>query len=773
VHVNGCWELYNVDTPHAFPSTGSDVQWTTTTRAPNSIDWFRNWTNIETPTCEGAPTAVFSDTVSPTWQEVEWTITGAPQAASPPAAAAAAAAARLAPAAAAMPPSPAAAAVPPSPADLCTPTTGTDFVCCDLSHQTGVADPGACCALCEATGGCTAWKFDTNDAAKTCYLKEGVLSNPVACPSCVVGQGPPPPPPPPPGPRRAVFECGGNGSAALVVYNDTSYAASVGGAGGGGSAWFEEGGAAVFSNGKFYSAAAGTLLLVSMGPAADGVDNLGAFSSFPVSLAAPAGTGLRVELLFACYASGLVAFNLSLPDGLSSSSGSGSLATHFPTFKSAGAPLGEQLGWLLNGGICECPRPNEPKPDPNAAPAYASQTHPNRNPTPPCAPSLYPTDTGTLFEFFGVGTAHGYNGGDGPAWFFNTTFAPSPIAPFGSPTAPATAILCALDHFKSMVVAAVDNVPLGSRVSWGLAGSVAAVPAGFATSVGLFAGAGISATTYAWGELMTRAYSTARLPLARDVLNEKLSFWSDNGAVYFQSYWDDVCKRNCTAGVNDAETLFTALKAHHVAQKLPYAIYQLDTWWFYQQADVQPGGDLDCVDWRPREDLWPNGLPAVTQKDIPLLLYAWGWVRPGQGQRMLNWTWMLGPNDEAIVALNETLAFYRMIRDRFLAFNGTSFEQDNMGSVSGYAAVNTDPLGGETWWRGFATPWCESEIAVQICEATASDLLESLKYGCVTSTRDQIDDVPGTHQSHGPNEDFFLIRWHVGFDRLLIGVRGA
>ena len=44
-----------------------------------------------------------------------------------------------------------------------------------------------------------------------------------------------------------------------------------------------------------------------------------------------------------------------------------------------------------------------------------------------------------------------------------------------------------------------------------------------------------------------------------------------------QSYWDTVCKRNCTAGVNDAETLFAALKAHHVQQQLPYAIYQLDT----------------------------------------------------------------------------------------------------------------------------------------------------------------------------------------------------
>jgi hypothetical protein len=97
---------------------------------------------------------------------------------------------------------------------------------------------------------------------------------------------------------------------------------------------------------------------------------------------AAAGAGPRVELLFACYAQGLVAFNLSLPDGLPGSAGSGSLVSHFSSFKSAGAPLGEELGWLLNGGIW------------------------------------------TLFEFFGVGAAHGYNGGDGPAWFFNTSFSP-------------------------------------------------------------------------------------------------------------------------------------------------------------------------------------------------------------------------------------------------------------------------------------------------------------------------------------------------------------
>lgn len=203
----------------------------------------------------------------------------------------------------------------------------------------------------------------------------------------------------------------------------------------------------------------------------------------------------------------------------------------------------------------------------------------------------------------------------------------------------------------------------------------------------------------------------------------------------------------------------------------PAAPTSRDTWWFLQQADVVPGGgDLDCVDWTPRADLWPNGLAPITRRDVPLLLYAWGWVPVGKGQRMTNWTWVPSPDgSEAIVALNETRAFYTMIRDRFMAYNGTSFEQDNMGSIGGWAQVAGDPEGGERWWAGFASPWCDAGIPVQICEATASDLLESVRYPCVTSTRDQIDDVPGDHQSHGPNEDLFLIRWRVGFDRLLIG----
>jgi hypothetical protein len=614
-------------------------------------------------------------------------------------------------------------------ADLCTPHTGTDYVCCDISHQT-VSDTTACCNLCESNPQCQFWKLDINDPNKYCYLKAGIPSNPTPCPSCVVGMKDAPPPPPPPAPKHLVFTC-----PSLLVYNDSSYDLSPENSSSSSSSniWFSNGDIIVLLEHQFYSASSNTLVITQLGPEKNGIDTFGSYTSYSISLQAKNGTadGSTINALFACYSSGLIAFNLTLPpDGKGSAQGpaTGNLITHFPSFVSNGI-LGEQLGWLLNGGIW------------------------------------------TLFEFWGVGTNNGYQGSDGPAWFYNTSFYPSTSAVVNiTNTKTSTVLFSALDHFKSTLVGVYPDPFFNlHRLSWGLQGSASIIPGGYKTSIGFYSGLGISETTYDWGNIMTNAYQTTRLPLSRDVLNSKLSYWSDNGAVYFQSYWDDVCKRNCTAGVNDAETLFTALKQHHVDSHLPFSIYQLDTWWFYQQADVLPTGDLDCIDWTPRKDLFPNGLLPLTQRNIPLLLYAWGFVQVGQGQKMLNFTWINGPNNEAIVSLNETYLFYSMIRDRFLTFNGTSFEQDNMGSISGWPEISSSAIAHEQWWYDFATPWCTDEIPVQICESTASDLLESLKYNCITSTRDQIDDVPGSHQSHGPNEDLFLIRWHVGFDRLLIG----
>ncbi len=76
--------------------------------------------------------------------------------------------------------------------EICTSQLGTDYVCCDLLHQR-VNSVEACCALCNSTLGCLAWKFDTTDPGQICFLKTGI-GNPVACEHCVVGVKPPRPP---------------------------------------------------------------------------------------------------------------------------------------------------------------------------------------------------------------------------------------------------------------------------------------------------------------------------------------------------------------------------------------------------------------------------------------------------------------------------------------------------------------------------------------------------------------------------------------------------
>ena len=327
------------------------------------------------------------------------------------------------------------------------------------------------------------------------------------------------------------------------------------------------------------------------------------------------------------------------------------------------------------------------------------------------------------------------------------------------------------------------TAPLGEpRLAAGLYSSITSIPAGFSSRYAIFAStSGVSAATFEYGAVMQRAYGTQRLPLSRDLLNRKLSYWSDNGATLFQSFWDVHCPtRNCTAvsipnGTN-GESMFLAAKAAHEAAGLPVGIYQFDTWWFPQWADFEKEkGSLDATDWYPRPDLFPNGLSPLIDANISLLLYSWGWVTPEHGNTMSNFTWIPSPDGtQAMVALDQVYDFYSMIRDRFLAFGGTSYESDNMGSWTGggWAQTTAGVDTASTFWRGWASPFCEAGIPMQACEASASDMLETLRYGCITSLRDTIDDVPGAHADSpltpGGNEALFAHRWHVGNDRLLM-----
>lgn len=548
-----------------------------------------------------------------------------------------------------------------------------------------------------------------------------------------------------------VFTCAPAGSPhALSVYSDGTYAVSVASASG--TTWFNNGTVAVRAAQRWFTSTDSSLALQGAGGTRGaGADGLGAFTTWTIGWATVGAGVPEVPVLttFKCYAGGMLGFDLTFPEGaqgvnasyvgVNATVGTCQPSTMFPAFLASpeGAPLlSSHLVWWQHGGPW------------------------------------------TLYEFRGQGVGKGFQDCQtGPLYVIDPLFAPATGAPAGTSTKPTLAILSPLTHFHSTITAVMPDPASGElRLTMGLSPTALSLPAGYTVSVGLFASTqGWNAALSAWGGQMQALYGTSRLNNPdRNALTTKVSYWSDNGAVYFQGWWDMYCPtRNCSASSSpNPEETFVALKEYHSAVGVPAAIYQLDTWWFEQQADVLPHGDLDCVDWVPRQDMWPHGLPYVTQQagGIPLLLYSWGFATPAAGNQMTNWTWEVSQNfnngdmdsREAQVVLDEVYAFYSFIRDRFLAFNGTSMEEDNMGThTMSYPSHITAVDGVERWWAGFASPWCESSIPMQICEAGPADLLESLKYPCITNSRDNIDNVPGNWSV----SNFFSVRWHVGFDR--------
>lgn len=385
----------------------------------------------------------------------------------------------------------------------------------------------------------------------------------------------------------------------------------------------------------------------------------------------------------------------------------------------------------------------------------------------------------TIFEIWGHKLPGGFqrNAANGPVYFYNTSFSPAGGALSGLPSKPPAVILSPSDHFHGTVVS-IDQAK--NRLLWGPRGSIPVLEEGYNSSVLLVGDrGGVTAAASRWGKILRNAYGLQRISKdhPRAVSRKKVSYFSDNGAVYFQSFWDRACPtRNCTQHLSPGgqlpEDLFRSLPAiHNRSVGFVPGIYQLDTWWFLQSADVGGSGGLQGADWVPRPDMFPSGIRTLAD-DIPLLLYSWNWATPAHGNRMLNYTWQpsypVGGATYSMTVLDEVHSFYSMIRDRFLSYGGLSYETDNMGTNLGSFPYGFNSTSGpDRWWAGFASPWCESGIPVQICESTGADIMASLRYPCVAVSRDTIDDVPG--QFNATTDNNFIKRWHVGFARMLLG----
>lgn len=77
VHVNSCWELYGIQEPRNWPSSGSNYVMEVSVAQPGAIPWNPDWSNGHALDCPGEPTNVtwreaHNGTVQQVFWDVQW-----------------------------------------------------------------------------------------------------------------------------------------------------------------------------------------------------------------------------------------------------------------------------------------------------------------------------------------------------------------------------------------------------------------------------------------------------------------------------------------------------------------------------------------------------------------------------------------------------------------------------------------------------------------------------------------------------------------------------
>jgi len=299
------------------------------------------------------------------------------------------------------------------------------------------------------------------------------------------------------------------------------------------------------------------------------------------------------------------------------------------------------------------------------------------------------------------------------------------IAPDGT-----TLLLAPLDAFHEQIVRVPANPgerELGVRAGWH--GDLAAIPAGFSSEMALFAAASPRAALARYGALLQRRAGCRRSSRYADDGVGKLSYWTDNGAVYYY---------RTEPGHDYTQTLA------RVAQELPAAgvpirSLQLDSWFYphevlravsEQGAPVVPPTGM--LRWEPRADLFADGFRGLRAKlgELPLTFHSRHFSKASPYCDDGVW-WR-----DAAYAHPADPAFF----DRFLAsvagWGGITYEQDWLvESFLGVRGLREAPGRARAWQEGLDRAAGEHGVTLQWCMGTPADWCRTVTLRNVTSVR--------------------------------------
>ncbi|MDX1649369.1 MAG: hypothetical protein R3263_05905, partial [Myxococcota bacterium] len=293
-----------------------------------------------------------------------------------------------------------------------------------------------------------------------------------------------------------------------------------------------------------------------------------------------------------------------------------------------------------------------------------------------------------------------------------------------------TVLLGPLQHFHEQGIAVPrdeDELADGLRAGWH--GDLDRVPAGFATELALLAASGPRAALEQWGELLRARHGTVRPGRYADPLLARLSYWTDNGGVYYYR----------TAPGCDYATTLERVVEDLDARGIPVHAVHVDSWFYphetlrlvsEQGAPVVPPTGM--LRWEPREDVFPDGMDGLSQRlgRRPLSLHARhfaarspyfeeypAWVDGGQAH----------PEDPSL---------YRLLVERAARWGACTYEQDWMSdSFHGVRGVREAPERASAWQHVLDEAAADREMSLLWCMATPPDFLETTRLRRVGAIR--------------------------------------
>ena len=294
-----------------------------------------------------------------------------------------------------------------------------------------------------------------------------------------------------------------------------------------------------------------------------------------------------------------------------------------------------------------------------------------------------------------------------------------------------TLLLAPLDAFHDQVIAVppsrdADHVERGVRCGWH--GDLERVPAGFATELALVAGRGARECLDTWAGIVRARHGTQRLGRDADALGTRLSYWTDNGSAY----WYRTEPGHDTPGT--LEATIDDLRARGV----PVHAVQLDSWWYPHDVirpfdtdawEVPPTG---LVRWEPRDDVLPDGVPALRARlgDPPLVAHIRHFAASSpyfEGHD----AWRDGDR-----AHPTGPALYERLLDDATAWGVETFEHDWLVECFlGVRGLRAEPGRAARWQEDLDAALATRGLTAQWCMASPADMCETARLRRVTSIR--------------------------------------